>query len=156
MVFVKGNHDRGSGRHFREILMAVLTVIVVLILAEALLRAFIPPADLRTKHGQDIFVLDLLWIPNAFETTDLGKSKVEHPFKYPENVPIEKAADTLRIICSGGSVTRGFGVAPEESYPHQLELALNHAGRRGCPMKVEVLNAGELGGNSYSSLFIFD
>ena len=44
------------------------------------------------------------------------------------------AADTLRVVCLGDSVTYGYGVAAEESYPRLLEEELNKNA------KVEVFN----------------
>ncbi len=53
----------------------------------------------------------------------------------PEIEP--KPVDTLRIIALGDSVTHGWGVEREESYPAQLERILRERGHR-----VEVINAG--------------
>jgi lysophospholipase L1-like esterase len=48
-----------------------------------------------------------------------------------------KPAGTFRIVALGESVTHGWGVEEEETYPHQLELELRRRGHA-----VEVLNAG--------------
>ncbi|MCZ6650412.1 MAG: SGNH/GDSL hydrolase family protein [Acidobacteria bacterium] len=55
--------------------------------------------------------------------------------------------DTFNIACLGGSSTYGTQVPLEDTYPHQLELAL--AGTPG--RSVQVINAG-LGGNSTPNL----
>jgi len=49
----------------------------------------------------------------------------------------KKTTGTSRIIAIGDSVTHGWGVSEEESYPAQLEAMLEERGK-----SVEVLNAG--------------
>jgi lysophospholipase L1-like esterase len=64
-------------------------------------------------------------------------------FRAPKAVRYEPGAATLRIACLGGSSTYDTRTSREDSYPHQLELALAARGVRAP----EVINAG-LGGYS--------
>jgi len=60
-----------------------------------------------------------------------------------------KAPKTLRVACFGASTTYGVGVeSNSETYPAQLELALDAAARRAGWDRVEVLNLGVGGYNS--------
>ena len=57
--------------------------------------------------------------------------------------------DSTRILAMGDSCTWGWRVAQGESYPAQLQLALDREGRRGA---YQVLNAGIPGASSYHGL----
>lgn len=52
----------------------------------------------------------------------------------------EPQADRPKIVAFGDSLTAGFGVSPDESYPAQLQRALDQAGYR-----YQVVNAGVSG-----------
>lgn len=56
------------------------------------------------------------------------------------------AAET--IVCLGDSLTEGYGVAPERSYPSQLEALLRDAGHAGA----RVVNAGISGSTTASAV----
>jgi acyl-CoA thioesterase-1 len=53
----------------------------------------------------------------------------------------------VRVLCLGDSLTEGYGVAPEESYPAILERRLHAAGRED----VRVVNAGISGSTTASA-----
>lgn len=65
--------------------------------------------------------------------------------------PREKSPDVFRIICLGGSTTFGTCANPDTTYPAQLE-ALFAQSLAGCGKRVEVINAGTMGYNSWHSL----
>ncbi len=50
------------------------------------------------------------------------------------------AKDTVKIVALGDSLTAGYGVAPGEAFPVQLQQALTQRGQ-----KVEIVNAGVSG-----------
>lgn len=61
-----------------------------------------------------------------------------HGFRGPEVGTVDAAA-TYRILCVGDSITFGFNVDQDDTYPHQLQalLASRHPGRQ-----IEVVNGG--------------
>ena len=63
-------------------------------------------------------------------------------FRSVEPPPSDKAADELRILCIGDSVTFGFNVDQANSYPERLQAALR-ARYSGRPIRV--INAGTPG-----------
>lgn len=70
-----------------------------------------------------------------------------------EDYPLEKPEGVYRILVLGDSVTFGENVAAEESFPKQMQHLLNEA--RTGP-KVEVLNAGVRGYNTYQELLMLE
>jgi len=56
-------------------------------------------------------------------------------------VGVPKPANVFRVLAIGDSVTFGFGVRVEESYPKRLETLLNAAGGSSTK-RFEVINAG--------------
>jgi len=65
---------------------------------------------------------------------------------------IKKPAGVFRIICLGGSTTYGTGAdSLAYSYPADLQRIFE-AAFSGCPRRVEVINAGEMGYHSWHSL----
>jgi acyl-CoA thioesterase-1 len=59
-----------------------------------------------------------------------------------------QAAAAETIVCLGDSLTEGFGVAPERSYPSLLQTRLREAGRE----HTRVVNAGISGSTSASAV----
>lgn len=112
---------------------------VVLLLVEGGLRLFfgLPRGmyDLRPVGNTSLYrpnaTMYLLWtpIPYTIKTNSLG-------FRGPE-ITMPKPADTCRIIALGDSITDGFYVENENTYPYQLEQILRNEGK-----KVDVVNAG--------------
>ena len=60
---------------------------------------------------------------------------------------VSNGAAKLTIVCLGDSLTEGYGVAPEESYPSLLEARLSKLGYRA-----RVVNAGVSGATSASAV----
>lgn len=130
------------GKRLRGILaylayLAVATV-CVLLLFEAVLRIgfdrpqglfHIRPLDGKTLYRPNATIKVYTGpIPYTIKTNSLG-------FRGPE-ITVEKSPGTTRIVALGDSVTDGFYVENENTYPFQLEKILRQAGH-----KVEVVNA---------------
>ena len=71
-------------------------------------------------------------------------------FRSPE-ISFAKPAGTIRIIALGDSVTFGFGVAADETYPARLQALLSQA----KPGQVEVVNMGVSAYNTGEELALF-
>ena len=65
----------------------------------------------------------------------------------PTRAPVSMPADEFLVLAIGDSLTEGFGVGEQESYPAQLETALQAAGHA-----VSVVNAGVSGETSSGTL----
>ena len=50
--------------------------------------------------------------------------------------PVQKPAGEIRVLVLGDSVTMAYRLAPGESYPHRLEVALNPQGHSSPPVKI--------------------
>lgn len=125
-------------RIVRYVMFLGIATAGVLLLIEAGLRLFcglprgmydIQPADGTSLYRRDT-TLHLLWtpIPYSIRTNSLG-------FRGPE-ISIEKPAGVFRVIALGDSVTDGFYVENENTYPYQLERLLRERGTQA-----EVVNA---------------
>lgn len=67
-------------------------------------------------------------------------------------IPLPAAADAApKLVIFGDSLTAGFGVAPKDAFPAQLEAALRARGH-----SVEVINAGVSGDTAENALDRFD
>ena len=76
--------------------------------------------------------------------------KNSYGFRGPE-FSIQPSTETFRIVALGDSFTFGQGVPEGQSYPSRLEALLNTE----CPIpdrRVEVLNAGQSGTDTYEQL----
>jgi len=118
--------------------LGVATFVVLLFVEGALRVCFGLPRgmyDIRPVGNTSLYrpstTMYLLWtpIPYSITTNSLG-------FRGPE-ITMPKPADTCRIIALGDSITDGFYVENENTYPYQLEQIL-----RGEGKKVDVINAG--------------
>jgi len=69
------------------------------------------------------------------------------PLFFAALVSLSASARELTLVCLGDSLTEGYGVAPEESYPSVLERRLREDG-----LEVRVVNAGISGSTSASGL----
>jgi acyl-CoA thioesterase-1 len=58
-----------------------------------------------------------------------------------------QADEALVVVCLGDSLTEGYGLEPEQAYPHLLERKLRESGR-----DVRVVNAGISGSTSASAV----
>lgn len=65
--------------------------------------------------------------------------------------PSTAQADPVRLLALGDSLTAGYGLSPEDSFPAQLQSALRAAGH-----DVEVINAGVSGGTTAGGLARLD
>ncbi len=63
------------------------------------------------------------------------------------SIPPARADAATTVVCLGDSLTEGYGVAPEESYPSVVERRLNADG-----YDVRIVNAGISGSTSASAL----
>ena len=63
------------------------------------------------------------------------------------SIPPARADAGMTVVCLGDSLTEGYGVAPEESYPSVVERRLNADG-----YDVRIVNAGISGSTSASAL----
>lgn len=61
--------------------------------------------------------------------------------------PARAGDGPTRVVCLGDSLTEGYGLAPEQSYPRVLERGLRERG-----LEVEVVNAGISGSTSASAV----
>lgn len=70
-------------------------------------------------------------------------------------IAIRKPADTIRIVCLGGSTTFGDGATTDSTtYPARMERLLR-GWYREAPFRIEVINAGVQSYNSLESLIYF-
>ncbi|HSK41202.1 MAG TPA: arylesterase [Arenibaculum sp.] len=69
----------------------------------------------------------------------------------PLAAPSTAHADPVRLLALGDSLTAGYGLAPEDSFPAQLQSALRTAG-----YDVEVINAGVSGDTTAGGLARLD
>lgn len=113
---------------------------IVLIMIEVALRLFLGlPAGLyniQTGDGSTLYrpgsTIEMVWapIPYAMGINSLGLRGRE--------IPREKTPGRMRIVCLGDSITDGFYADNEDTYPRQMELALQAEGR-----DVEVFTVAE-------------
>jgi len=141
---------RGSATLARKIALSLASVYMTLLLLEIGVRLFYPQ-DLgfwdsepfrRLAATSPHFVENIpgaharfLGVPvdiNSFGLRD-------HEFAIP------KPANTVRILTVGDSVTFGYGVRLEDTYPKVLEQLLNQTADNGA--HYEVLNGAALGGS---------
>ncbi|GAB6038998.1 hypothetical protein JCM15519_35570 [Fundidesulfovibrio butyratiphilus] len=64
--------------------------------------------------------------------------------------PRKKPEGVVRIVCVGGSTTYGTGADASTTFPALFEALCNRS-HPGCPRRVEVINAGLMGYNSWHS-----
>ena len=64
---------------------------------------------------------------------------------------LAKAENPIRIVAFGDSLTAGYGLAPSDAFPAQLERALKSKG-----LNVEIINAGVSGDTTSAALERFD
>ena len=141
----------------RKILLICLGIIIVVCL-ELICRRLLPERDLNIKESinticrEDTALLwrqkeniDLMFQGKNVRTNSLGLRNRE--------VTEAKNPDTLRIICLGASLTFGWGVDQDKTYPAILEDLL----KKNFPARnAEVINAGEVGFSSYQGRIFFD
>ena len=131
----------------------VVATVCVLMVFEAILRVgFGRPEGLfriRSLDGKTLYRPSASIkiytgpLPYTVKTNALG-------FRGPE-ITVEKPAGTTRIIALGDSVTDGFYVENENTYPFQMEQLLRESGHT-----VEVVNAARGDSSIDRELAIFD
>lgn len=88
-------------------------------------------------------------IPDALRANNLWHVRLNSEGFRERELPREKTAGTLRVVCIGDSWTFGTNVNVEESYPRRLEALL----RREFPgREFEVFNLGMIGYSSFQGL----
>jgi len=141
------NHEsaRRTGSLPRSIALSIVSLLVFLILAEAL-ASLLESGERALPPGvQDAMTGFRLRSDNTY--TEVGGAEVttnSRGFR-DEEVPDPRPPGGLRIIALGDSSTFGYGVRREEAYPQRLERAL---AKRFPGRVVEVLNAGTPGWSS--------
>lgn len=96
-------------------------------------------------EDQDIPSSDSPVIADGRSTND-GRPREPHTFTREENAQVSKV-ERPRIVAFGDSLTAGFGVSPDDSYPAQLQRRLNEAG-----YQYRVINAGVSGDTTAGGL----
>lgn len=145
-----------SARLGRRLLFSLLPMIVVLVSAEAGLRAAgWPPRPSSFDHNSVYWVLepglDRASTPHPEESRAFHMSTDRRGLRAPLHEG-EKPPGVLRVLALGCSTTLGWGVEDDESYPAVLEklaIAGGHA-------QVQVLNGGQPGYTSFQGLWLWD
>lgn len=148
--------QRQFPRFIKYSLFTLLLVIIGLVGIEVILRAIFGPPQgyfnfLRTSEIG-------LYPPNRRLVIRFGHIPYEvvanrYGMRGPD-FPLEKPPGTIRIACIGDSVTDGFFVENQYTYPYQLEKTLHSRGypnvhvvsiaRGGCTIDVELARLKEL------------
>jgi lysophospholipase L1-like esterase len=150
--------DRGSTPVWRKALGGVLFALVVLGALEGVLRVVgvghpVRPRIILRLLDSDVTLpymredFDVFWSPTpGFKGVFMGKTVVINRLGLRgAEVVLPKAAGERRLVCFGDSITFGYGVNEDETYPFALEQALGEG-------SVEVVNAGVTGYTSHQSL----
>lgn len=142
-------------RRIAAVLVLVMSVAMSLLILEAAGRVYAArviqrmPVDLDSLRGGGVYQYDdyLGWClrpnmritqPYRITTNDLGL----------RNKGVSPLTTQMRILAMGDSRTFGDGVNDEETWPAQLEKALNER----QPGRFEVINAGVSGWNAFQGL----
>lgn len=133
----------------RKLLFGLFTCLMVIFIAESILRLTGRP---RGTFRGVFTTTNGLWEPNFSGDLEFGPFTYRvqanaHGFRGPELRTGLRAART-RIVCIGDSITDGFYVDNDATYPHFLQEALLADGH-----DVEVINAAR-GGGSINKFYI--
>ena len=127
----------------KVLIFSILTVVLFFALVEAVVRLVLAPVsrlELTVEQpGQtvdrdvSIFESDpvLFWKlrPNVknerWDYTTVSTNS--DGFRYPRDFPKKKGRDTIRIVCLGDSITFGYRVAYQNTFPLVLERILQNA-----------------------------
>ncbi len=140
-------------------LLAGVSSLIALILAEEACRLFIPE-QASIRFQQDVDELqglqlgeasrmirndpELFWklVPDTRISEDawpfFGVISNGHSLREDQRIPFEKPTGQTRILFLGDSCTFGYGVAHDEAFPHVVESML----REKSGKEVECINAG--------------
>ena len=145
---------------YKNIILFLITIVVIILLLESVFRILAPQATYSSAKRSS----PRIWAQGDYISVILKpNSKDEHIGLYGDfNVFIEinsyglrdyeKAVDKnlIKILVLGDSMTFGYGVEMNESYPKQLEKMLNKNG-----VKFQVFNAGGADGDSPGTYYLY-
>ncbi len=145
-----------SARLIRRLLFSLLPLVVVLVSAEAGLRAASwPPKPSSFDHNSVYWVLepnqDRVTTPHPEESRSFHMSTDSRGLRAPLHEGA-KPAGGWRVLTLGCSTTLGWGVEDDESYPAVLEKLVVADGHE----TVQVINGGQPGYTSFQGLWLWD
>ena len=131
----------------KNLLLLSVSIITSLIVVEMVIRLWNPPIAgqemVQVHRASPLFGWDL--VPEAFGIGFMGESYHINSWGFRDTEhEIEKQPGTSRIMVIGDSFTYGARVNLEDTYPKQLEKALNH-----LSIKCEIINCGVIGHNMW-------
>jgi len=140
-------------RRWREIALLGVTLVLVLVLVEVVVRRYVPPPapylepqvlpQSSPTIGWEMKPAQRSYTVNAVATIDSRGARG------PER-PLAKTPGTFRVVAIGDSITFGMGVRDNETYSARLEQVLGaQMGRQ-----VEVVNLGVAGYNLRQYLIV--
>lgn len=134
------------------LMMFSVMVVLLEVVAAFVLKRY-PDIEITRQYlrGQKQFQLDmnsvsqayLLYIPTPNYVTPWNNIKQNNAEGYRgDSIPLQRSADSLRILFLGGSTTYGEGVTrPEDAFPAQVGKLLREDARF-AGKRVEIINAG--------------
>lgn len=142
---------------FVNLSLAVAATLIFLILLEAGSRFCFdeePDKPLLKFFAYEDINKDIVAVKDDLLGYSLKPGNEEKGFfidVWGQKTPIEKSKGTFRIVCLGGSTTFGTGANAESTYPALLQKMFE-VYLAGCDLRVEIINAGMMGYNSWHSL----
>ncbi len=143
-------------KRVREAVVTIMTVGVVLCSIE--LFAKVLNNKIRIVHeniepgigGKDVLEFQSGYLKDRelFWKWDSSQAEFNSVGFWDKELRLKKEEGTFRIICMGDSITFGWPVEREKTYPKQLEILLN----QNFSNKIDVFNAGVPGYSSYQVL----
>lgn len=146
-----------------HIFLSFVTIFIILLLSEILVRKFKPQITFTQalKYSPDCYDSDpdipftlakgrtcnMININGEFRTT-AGLNSLGYRGK---EFAIRKPSDKKRILIIGDSMTFGWGIPDDQTYPFHLENILKTKGYSA----VEVINGGYSGGLSPDSFYVY-
>lgn len=148
-----------AGRGIARLLLVLLSVALVLGVAEGVARVTWPERNRPERREQDDDLPKLSGLVALSQPNVRGRHvgvlyrTNSHAIRGPE-IPIEAAPGVLRIAITGDSVTAGWGVEENATYARVLEQALTQNPIASAPahQRYEVLNFGMAGLNTRSAI----
>lgn len=129
----------------KVIILLILGVVVALVLSEIALRLLSPQRIEPTKCRKFDSILDHSLVPNSncrFKTKEWDVDfKVNSYGLRDYEYPLQKPAQTYRILMLGDSFIEGFGAEVSDTFGKILERSLTEFSGK----KIEVINAGVSG-----------
>lgn len=129
---------------YRQLVLSLIAVLITLPLLEVTVR-LLRPQDPDFYNSEKFLRFDpvrgeLRNIPNSAGLYTGVPVRINSIGLRDREVDVPKLPGVFRVLAIGDSVTFGFGVRVEDSYPKRLEALLN-AGANNGANRVEVLNA---------------